>query len=505
MSRKRNILLWVLSLFCFMAFSEPDNGEFLPDPEVFQLNHMFFEAGGGLSFPMEFFSQGHLAMTDFGYTLFANMGYNWSGWFFVLAYSRDRWGQGHGDFALMENFMTNVVEFRVQKIISHKMWDKIPSWLKIIPGLGLGVNFITTDYYPSLRAKEEGRLVSIKLGDPSTSCLFYRATLENAFFFGTDMVIPFIGIDYNAFYDVSIGGGFAGYARAYAGLRVYPLGIINDIKEKHQREEEERMIREFEEMVASWPEPEAHLKADPNTDFTPDGDSLADMALLLPSARYLEYPPEKWSLVIYDPQHRPFKVWEGHGSLPMDLTWNGKSNNGELVFSRNRYTAELTLVLDEHDSERTGKVSLTARDTIDTGILFEEIIPNKQWRVIVNTIYFDPDKATFDRISPAQRKENRETLDSLARQIKMHGSVKVSVEGYANNVTNTERENRVELIPLSALRAKTIMDMLIQRGLDKNMLSSVGRGGANPIAEWKDRENWWKNRRVEFIVTKIDE
>ena len=37
--------------------------------------------------------------------------------------------------------------------------------LEMIPGFGLGVNFITTDYYPSVRAKEEGRMNQVLLGD----------------------------------------------------------------------------------------------------------------------------------------------------------------------------------------------------------------------------------------------------------------------------------------------------------------------------------------------------
>jgi outer membrane protein OmpA-like peptidoglycan-associated protein len=49
------------------------------------------------------------------------------------------------------------------------------------------------------------------------------------------------------------------------------------------------------------------------------------------------------------------------------------------------------------------------------------------------------------------------------------------------------------------------MELLIQRGIDSSILESEGLGGANPIAAWEDRANWWKNRRVEFIVTKIDE
>ena len=68
----------------------------------------------------------------------------------------------------------------------------------------------------------------MQLGDQGANCLFYRAGLEFALNGITDLFIPFIGADYNAFYDTSIGGGFAGFARAYAGIRTYPFGTIND-------------------------------------------------------------------------------------------------------------------------------------------------------------------------------------------------------------------------------------------------------------------------------------
>ena len=49
------------------------------------------------------------------------------------------------------------------------------------------------------------------------------------------------------------------------------------------------------------------------------------------------------------------------------------------------------------------------------------------------------------------------------------------------------------------------MELLIKRGIEPSILDSEGLGGSNPIAAWEDRQNWWKNRRVEFIVTKIED
>ncbi|MCR5218444.1 OmpA family protein [Treponema sp.] len=498
---KKVILFTLSALMAVNVYSEPDNGKFLPESEVIQPNHVFIEAGGGLNFPLEFFNQGVIPMTSYGSSFFAGAGYNWQGWLMSLTYTHDMWGEGKTERALMENFKTNIVEFRLRKIISKKAWSWMPGWLEIIPGAGAGVNFITTDYYRSEQAKRDGNMSSVKLGQSGANCFFYRVSLENAIYLGTDMFIPFIGVDYNAFYDTSIGGGFAGYARLYGGIRMYPLGVVNDVQRMVQNRQEKKRLA-YEEMIASWPDPFALITVEPEKDFTPDGDGIADVAKLNLQTDYLEYAPESWKVEILDPQNNGFKSWTGTGRLPEKLTWDGKSDAGELVFSRNTYTARLTVIPSEKDRERTGQEVLVSTDVITTGILMEEIIPNKKWKIIVNTIYFDADKATFNKISEEQRKENVETLDSIARQIKEHGNVLVTVEGYANNVSNTERENVNELIPLSKLRAETIVGLLVERGLDRSNLTFDGKGGANPIAKWEDRKNWWKNRRVEFIVTK---
>ncbi len=494
MSKKFAAMHLLGALLCFSVFAEPDNGKFLPDIEPLLPNHVFLEAGGGLNFPVVFFNQGRIAMTSYGGDVLAGAGYNFSGWLTSVSYTHDMWGQGKGDYALMENFHNNIVELRIRKIISKKNIKWFPKMLEMIPGFGLGVNFITTDYYSSVRAKEEGRMNQVLLGDEGANCFFYRAGLEFAINGITDLFIPFVGADYNAFYDTSIGGGFAGFARIYAGVRTYPFGVINDIK----RIKEER----YEKMIAEWPEATATITAENKNDFTPDDDGINDLLVMNLRTEYLEEDPESWVVSIYDQKDNEIKRIEGKGRVPSHVDWDGSTETGDLVFSRSEYTARLTVIPSERDRNRLGLEELKSEDKFKTGILFQVVIPEKQWRIIVNTIYFDPDRATFDKISEEQRQENFETLDSITKQIFEHGEVEVLVEGYANNVSNTERENVQELIPLSKLRAQTIKNILVSNGLKEEILSSEGRGGLNPIAKWEDRENWWKNRRVEFIVTR---
>ena len=79
---------------------------------------------------------------------------------------------------------------------------------------------------------------------------------------------------------------------------------------------------------------------------------------------------------------------------------------------------------------------------------------------------------------------------------------KVQVEGHANNVSGTEREEKEDLIPLSGARADAVRKFLIEKGVSRSRLSSVGIGGTKPVASLSDRDNWWKNRRVEFVLIK---
>ena len=240
--------------------------------------------------------------------------------------------------------------------------------------------------------------------------------------------------------------------------------------------------------------------------FTPDGDGVHDTISFTPSTAYLPQPAESWSLKIIDPAGNVFRTWGGKGNPEKDVVWDGKSNEGEGVFSYNTYKAVLEIRPCEQDRMRLGLDSMTA--TVDgaveikTGVVLKKTGDN-EWKIEMTTVPFDPDAATFNRLTNEQREELYRTVDEVTEKVLSIGSdVSVTVNGYANNVSGTEREDREELIPLSQKRADVMVQMLIQRGVDKTRASAVGRGGADPIASREDRENWWKNRRIEFIIRK---
>jgi outer membrane protein OmpA-like peptidoglycan-associated protein len=88
---------------------------------------------------------------------------------------------------------------------------------------------------------------------------------------------------------------------------------------------------------------------------------------------------------------------------------------------------------------------------------------------------------------------------------------KVTVEGHTNPIAQTEAEKRREQetdLRLSAQRAQTVVDYLVDLGVDRNRLTPIGVGGSRVVAPYAgpdgqpNRANWWKNRRVEFLLVK---
>ncbi|WP_407426709.1 OmpA family protein [Treponema sp.] len=277
-------------------------------------------------------------------------------------------------------------------------------------------------------------------------------------------------------------------------------------EEQKAREEAERLKREAEEArraeIASWPNPTAVLKAEGAKNFTPDGDGLNDTVTFVTGIEYVEETPDSWVISIKDPQGHDFKTFKGNGLPPASVVWDGKSDKGENVVSKNTYTVLLTVTPSKTDRLRTKELTAETKITVNTGLILDVIVPEHEWKIEVQSIAFDPDAASFNKLSEDQVKSNHETLDEVAQQIKDHPGSNVIVEGYANNVSGTEKEEKEELIPLSQKRAEAIVDELVKRGIDREILTAKGMGGANPLATRRDRDNWWKNRRVEFRIVK---
>lgn len=120
-------------------------------------------------------------------------------------------------------------------------------------------------------------------------------------------------------------------------------------------------------------------------------------------------------------------------------------------------------------------------------------------------LYFSKNGAVFTGLNRSQIRQNEKTIDEAVELIKQHPDCTVYIEGYAQNISGTEKEDRTACMPLSLWRAEYVRKELIKRGISADKIETVGMGGANPLAGPDDRSNWWKNRRVEFVITYMSE
>ncbi|MDR0301029.1 MAG: OmpA family protein [Treponema sp.] len=202
-------------------------------------------------------------------------------------------------------------------------------------------------------------------------------------------------------------------------------------------------------------------------------------------------------------RRRGFFELTGTGTPPAEWKWNGKGTSGEMVQSATDYT-----------------FTLSVNDVFDNNAVYEGVISvdvlvirdGDALRMIVPSIVFPANSADLTRVTEEETRVNTRVLRLIANALNKFADYKVLVEGHANPTTPAGAKRDAEekgsakelgLQPLSESRAKAVVDYLVaNNGIDKERLSSVGMGGTRTVADYKDEEENWKNRRVEFILNK---
>ena len=230
--------------------------------------------------------------------------------------------------------------------------------------------------------------------------------------------------------------------------------------------------------------------------FSPDGDR-EELAIFLSAID--DSPIGKWKVEVHEPQP-PFQLfyqWEGQGTPPDVITWNGKGSNGELVQSASDYPFVFTA------SDVYGNTSrFESLIEVDVIVLRE----GDNLRMQIPSIVFSSDSGSWDGLDDNIVENNLWILRRVAQILTKFSDYKAWIEGHANHTVDPndrarhQREQSIELQPLSEIRAKRILDELVMLGIDPKRLNSYGLGGVKPVVPWEDRDNWWKNRRVEFIL-----
>jgi flagellar hook assembly protein FlgD/flagellar motor protein MotB len=228
--------------------------------------------------------------------------------------------------------------------------------------------------------------------------------------------------------------------------------------------------------------------------FSPDNDGVDDELTMLLGAKDAS-PIASWSLEIREPQppYLLFYRLEGRGSPAGRTVWDGRSNRGELVQAATDYPVTFKA------ADSLGNAS-TLEAVIGVDVLV--IRDGDRLKIQVPSIIFRENAADFNSLPGPTVDNNMRVLRRIAEILNKFRDYRVQVEGHANPVLRTQAEEANELQPLSEARARAVVNMLAEFGVARGRLSSIGMGGSRPVVRYEDHDNWWKNRRVEFILIK---
>lgn len=245
--------------------------------------------------------------------------------------------------------------------------------------------------------------------------------------------------------------------------------------------------------------------------FSPDNDGTDDDCFIsLRGSAANGAKLVSWSFDINNPVEtkKPGAFWKTSGTdkITPQIVWDGLSNTSrekdgkaERVQSAMDYPYVFTA---------TDSLGLTS---VKTGVIPVDILVIPDGNVLkmaVPSIIFRSNHADFktadeapgSQVTKAQAANNVRVLKRVAEILKKFPDYTVTVVGHANK-TGAKGEDEI-LLSLSNQRAAFVKERLVEYGIKAERLSSEGKGGSQPVADFSDTANWWKNRRVEFILHK---
>ena len=96
-----------------------------------------------------------------------------------------------------------------------------------------------------------------------------------------------------------------------------------------------------------------------------------------------------------------------------------------------------------------------------------------------------------------------QVLAKMAPTLTGFKNTKVVVRGYTDNVgigPELRREGISTNLDLSSRRADNVVDYLVRKGVDQNLISAQGMGETNPVASNSTPDGRAQNRRIEVIL-----
>jgi peptidoglycan-associated lipoprotein len=108
--------------------------------------------------------------------------------------------------------------------------------------------------------------------------------------------------------------------------------------------------------------------------------------------------------------------------------------------------------------------------------------------VTADRVYFETDGYSIDA-------EDRTVLDSQVAWLQRNPTVRVTIEGHAD-----ERGTREYNLALGDRRANAAKNYLASRGVDASRMTVISWGKERPVAEGSDESAWAQNRRAVTVL-----
>ncbi len=108
------------------------------------------------------------------------------------------------------------------------------------------------------------------------------------------------------------------------------------------------------------------------------------------------------------------------------------------------------------------------------------------------------DKLFFKADSTALSASSMETIEEITDFLTIHSNVSIEIGGHTNNIPSDAFCDQ-----LSLARATSVVDQLVQRGIDRSRLDPVGYGKRKPVATNRTPTGRKRNQRVEIKVLSL--
>ncbi len=175
------------------------------------------------------------------------------------------------------------------------------------------------------------------------------------------------------------------------------------------------------------------------------------------------------------------------GNLKVIVNGQQLVNNPDIEIRELTHLALRTLSPGSSSGDGFTKARLNSFMIAKEGLpLYDRIVTNG--RIVVRDIYFDTGK--YD-IKP----ESDPSLGKIVAMLKEHKEMEVTIEGHTD-ANGSGESNQI----LSENRANAVRSYLVDKGIKRSRLSTVGYGEEKPIDPSNNEKAWTINRRVEFVL-----